>query len=85
MGKDFFGKRSVGLESPGTKHYMIIPGTDPAMRPRCLRIGGDGLIVVEDERGEQIEYPVFAGEVFKFRADKVISANPPDLHIVGWC
>ena len=81
---DPFASNASGLDSPATRHFSITPAdSDLAIRPRAIRCGGAGNLVIRDEAGTDVTYAVSAGEVLAFRAIQVRAASTATA-IVGW-
>lgn len=73
---DLFDDRTVGLTSPGERHYLVVPSTSPLdPKPRSIRINTTGTLEVEDDAGVTIPYNVSAGEVLTFRPHKITGGN----------
>lgn len=78
---------------PADRHTAITPGTSAVSpKPRALFCVVSGNVVIEDRAGTQLVYPVTAGQVYAFRATKVLatgtsgSANGQSTTatVVGW-
>ena len=73
---DPFKHLSAGLESPPTRHFEITPAdVDLDVIPRCIRVGGDGDLVIKDRDDVVITYSVLAGEMFVFMPKQVMAAT----------
>ena len=83
---DTFQSFTSSLESPAEHHFSVIPSdtTDIAVRPRALRIGGAGMIVLRDRKGIDVSYVVQAGEILPVRALRVLATGTTATDIVGW-
>ena len=70
---DTFGSNAQGLESPATRHYLIVPSdtVDLPFIPRRIVCLTAGTIQVRDAAGTQIGYALAAGETLDFRAARV--------------
>ena len=81
---DNFVQVSKSMESPATRHYAITPNdsTPMANRPRALYVLTTGNLVLQDELGTSLTYPVVAGQVVTFRALYVKTASTAT--VVGW-
>ena len=80
---DPFETHGAGLDSPASRHFAITPANeDLAIRPRALFCTVAGNVVVRDEAGVDVTYPVLAGDVLPFRAVQVRSATTAT--VVGW-
>lgn len=80
---DRFSNTSGGSDGPGTRHYAITAAdSDIPVRPRCLFVLTDGNLVLRDEVGTDITYPVTAGMQVPFRAVQVRAASTAT--VVGW-
>jgi hypothetical protein len=53
------------------------------LRPRALRVGGAGDVIVLDERGNSITYTCVAGEVLEVAAKRVMNSTTA-TGIVAW-
>lgn len=83
---DPFQSTATGRESPGMRHFTITPdnGADIPIRPRALRIGGNGNIAIRDEVGTDITYAVLAGDILPFSPVRVLSTGTTATPIYGW-
>ena len=80
---DRFENTVLNVFGPGTRHYTITAAdSDLAVRPRALYVLTDGDLVLRDEQGTDITYPVTAGLVLPFRATQVRSTSTAT--VVGW-
>jgi len=82
---DPFSSHNPKLDSPASRHFTITPSdnTDLATRPRALKVTVGGNVVVRDEGGVDITYPVVAGEILPLRAVRVL-ATGTTATVVGW-
>lgn len=73
------------LNGPATRHYAITPndGADLPVRPRALFVTVAGNVVIRDEEGVDVTYPVSVGDVLTFRAVRVL-ATGTTATVVGW-
>lgn len=73
------------LDAPASRHYVITPSDseDLPVRPRALFVLADGNLVVRDELGVDITYPVTAGTLLTFRAVRIL-ATGTTATVVGW-
>jgi len=83
---DTFQSYTSTLESPAEHHFTVIPSdtADLAVRPRALRIGGAGSVVLRDAKGADVAYAVQAGEILPVRALRVMATGTTATGIVGW-
>lgn len=83
---DHFDDFTKTLESPADRHFPIVPddGTDLAIMPRAVRVGGAGAVVMRDRSGQDITYVVAAGEVLVFRPLRILASGTTATDIVGW-
>lgn len=83
---DTFQSYTSSLESPAEYHYPITPNDsqDLPVRPRALRVGGQGSLVVRDVDGTDVTYAVQAGEVLSLRAVRILATGTTASDIVGW-
>lgn len=74
---DEFAAHSSGLASPASKHAVITPSdsVDLPTRPRAIKCLAAGDVVIRDEAGTDVTYPVVAGEVLQIRAVRVLATN----------
>lgn len=83
---DAFANFTSSLDSPGEFHFAISPSdTDPLpARPRVLRVGTGGLLVLVDKAGVEVTYNVVDGEILPFRALAIRATGTTATNIVGW-
>lgn len=83
---DTFHSYTSSLESPAERHFNVTPSDvdDLPVRPRALRIGSAGVVVLRDEAGQDVSYGVAAGEILTFRAIQVRATGTTAGDIVGW-
>ena len=83
---DTFKEFKTSLESPAEHHFLVQPSdtTDLPYRPRALRIGTAGTVVVRDVAGNDVSYSVEAGEILSIRAVRVLAGGTTATSIVGW-
>jgi len=83
---DTFENFASSLDSPAEHHFTVTPSdtADLAIRPRALRIGGAGTIVLRDRAGADVAYAVQAGEVLPVRALRVLATGTTATDIVAW-
>ena len=83
---DTFQSLSSSLENPAERHFPITPSDadNLPVRPRALRIGSPGVVVLRDEAGQDVSYGVAAGEILTFRAVQVRATGTTAGDIVGW-
>ena len=83
---DTFKSFKTSLESPAEHHFVVAPddAQDLPVRPRALRIGVAGTLVVRDVAGTDVTYTVDAGEVLSLRATRVLATGTTASDIVGW-
>lgn len=80
---DNFEKYQETLTAPATRHYAITAAdTDLAVVPRALYVLTAGDLVIRDEQGTDITYPVTAGQLIVFRGRQVRAASTAT--VVGW-
>lgn len=80
---DFFATHSTGLSSPAARHAAITPADeDLPVIPRALFVAEAGNLVIRDEAGVDVTYPVEAGLLIPFRAVQVRAATT--AVVVGW-
>jgi hypothetical protein len=80
---DVFSAQSKGLTSPGDRHYTVAASSTPLdPKPRGLYVSVSGNVVMEDDQGTSITYPVAAGTVLPFRPYKVTALGGATL--VAW-
>jgi hypothetical protein len=80
---DRFDETALNVFGPATRHYAITAAdSDLAVRPRALYVLTDGDLVLRDEQGTDITYPVTAGSVLTIRAIQVRAASTAT--VVGW-
>lgn len=74
---DPFPGFTTGLTSPGANHYTVTASdtVDLPERPRAFCILTDGNVVLRDQAGVDVTYPVFAGQVIPFRAVRVLATG----------
>ncbi len=72
-----------GMDSPGNDHFLITPDDDNdlAIRPRFLRVGGVGSLVVV-MNGVAITYENVSG-VFPVRPHRIMATGTTATNIVG--
>lgn len=82
---DPFSSYNPRLSSPAGRHFAITPSdsVDLAIRPRALKVLAQGNVVVRDDGGVDITYPVVAGEILPIRAVRVL-ATGTTATVVGW-
>lgn len=83
---DPFQVQITRLDSPAAHHFAIIPSDtdDLPIRPRAIRVGEGGTLVLRDALQTEISYTVMAGEVLVFRALRVMATGTTATNIVGW-
>jgi hypothetical protein len=80
---DPFADQFSRLDSPAARHAAITPAnSDLATRPRALKCLTAGNVVVRDEAGVDVTYPVAAGELLQIRAVQVRTGTTAT--VVGW-
>jgi hypothetical protein len=77
--------KRTDLADPAVRHHAITPNdsADLAVRPRALYCTAAGDVVVRDQAGNDITYPMLAGQVLPFRAVRVL-ATGTTATVVGW-
>ena len=79
---DAFATYSPGLDSPGTRHFLITPGPgDIVPRPRSIYCQVAGNVTIQDVGGTALTYAMVAGQILPFRAQRVTAATAT---IYGW-
>ena len=83
---DRFATYSPSLEGPADYHFGIVPSDtqDLPIRPRAIRIGGEGIVVLRDKAGVDVSYAVVAGEALPVRCIRVLATGTTATNIVGW-
>lgn len=66
-----------------TKSDTIDIPAKNGLRPRALRIGGAGDVIVLDESSDSITYTCVAGEVLEIQAKRVMNGTTA-TNIVAW-
>ena len=86
MATDRFSDRQEGLTSPASRHWPITPDDDNDCdpKPRAIRIGTGGNLVIRDEQNNDVTYVVADGEVLPFRPKRIMAAGTDADNIVGW-
>ncbi|MBN9335373.1 hypothetical protein [Devosia sp.] len=69
----------------GKHHFAVTPddGADLPIRPRALYCAVDGNVVLTDEDGVDLTYPVVAGQVLEFSPIRV-KATGTTATVIGW-
>ncbi len=83
---DPFENYAASLEGPAEHHFAIAPSdtTDLVRRPRAIRIGGEGIVVLRDVAGVDVAYAVAAGEILPIRCVRVLATGTTATNITGW-
>lgn len=83
---DTFQSFASSLESPAERHFTVVPSDTEtlAVRPRSLRIGTGGTIVLRDAAGVDVSYKVAACEILPIRPVQVLATGTTASDIVGW-
>ena len=69
--------------APGLRHYAVTPANeDLEIRPRAIWVLTDGDLVIRDEGGVDVTYPVFAGTLIRFRAVQIRTGTTAS--VVAW-
>lgn len=71
---------------PADRHFAITPddGTDLAIKPRSIYVGGGGDIVLRDGGGTDVTYTVADGAIIPFRVTRILDTGTTATNIVGW-
>ena len=73
---DSFEKFTVGLDSPGTRHFAITPSSSVLPNiPRVIYVGGGGTLELEDVNGISCTYNPVSNSYIIFRANKVLASS----------
>ena len=82
--KDYFQNKQPGLDSPAFRHFAIVPDNDNdlAIKPRALYVSVAGNVVLQDDKGVSVIYPVTAGQILPFRPVRVLEATTAT--VIGW-
>lgn len=82
---DPFQKHARGLTAPADRHFPIIPSdsVDLSIRPRVLYCTAAGTVAVRDGQGQDVTYPLDAGQVLLFSPVRVL-ASGTTATVVGW-
>lgn len=80
---DRFAQHSVGRESPGQRHWAIVPhNTNPLdPKPRVIYAATAGVAMVRDAMGVQLAYSLAAGEILPFSAYGITESTAT---LYGW-
>jgi len=71
------------IPAVGRVHVAITPSdTNLAIRPIGLKVTVAGTLVLKDEKGTVLDYPVTAGEEFSFSPVAVMAATTATVR--GW-
>ena len=83
---DPFENYSSSLEGPAEHHFEITPSdsSDLLRRPRAIRAGSEGIVVLRDVAGVDLAYAVTAGEVLPIRCLRVLATGTTATNIIGW-
>lgn len=80
---DRFQSSEASLADPATRHVAITPAdSDLAYRPRAFFVTVAGNLVLRDELGVDVTYPVNAGDIIPFRAVQVRASTTAT--VIGW-
>ena len=81
---DPFESYAGGLESPATRHYVIVPdnAADLPDIPRAIYCNGAGNAVISDGTND-VTYALVAGQVLDFRGRRV-KATGTTATLVAW-
>lgn len=82
---DNFSTHQRGLDSPGERHFAIVPSDAQAVdpRPRALWCQTAGDLAIEDAAGTRLTYAVQAGQILPLRPLKVM-ATGTTATVYGW-
>lgn len=85
MQTDAYKDRAPALSDVAGVHFAIAPSniTDLAVRPRALYCTVAGNVVIRDQAGTDITYPVTVGQILPFRANRIL-ATGTTATVVGW-
>ena len=82
---DPFENHATKLESPGTRHFPIVPSDTQflAVPPRAIYVNVSGAAALEDGDGVVIIYNLTAGQIMPFRWVRVRQTGT-NAALIGW-
>lgn len=85
MPEDKFRDEPRGLDSPATRHVLIVPSdsADLPVRPRVVYCQAAGSAVIRDELGADLTYALAQGQILPFSAVRVL-ATGTTATLYGW-
>ncbi len=80
---DRFSNHAVTRESPGQRHWTIVPhATQPLdPRPRVIYAATAGTVTIRDAAGTALAYAMAAGEILPFSAYGITESTAT---LYGW-
>lgn len=65
------------LTLPGTRHALVVPDDDNDLpwQPRTIYCAATGDVVMRDEFGTDLTYPMVAGQFLVFRPARILATN----------
>lgn len=75
---DYWNNHETSLTDPATRHFLIAPSDTENLPvvPRRIYCEADGTIVIVDETDVALPYPMLAGDVLDFGAERVLANGP---------
>jgi hypothetical protein len=80
---DPFANYATSVSGPARRHFAISPAdANLAIVPRALFCTVAGNVVIRDEGGTDVTYPMVAGDILPFHAVQVRASTTAT--VVGW-
>lgn len=82
---DEFANFAKGLNSPATKHFVILPDdtADLPILPRVIYCASAGSVVIRDSDGVELTYTMESGDRLDFRGVRVLATGTTGT-FYGW-